>query len=569
MSEIKKKYKQKLILSFACLNLFCVLLSSVGFYALSMGNLKKNYASVVQSTLAETQKNINQKIEYNEFLAKNYLMDQVFYAYMQKEYSRYEGTQVLNNNLLPKGREMISLSKNNVLITLYIENQTIPEYFYHDTDKSTERSFSVRHIDAIREKPYYQRYRTGSGYLWWEQIDDDKERGRISLISRAGYVFGGKDVGLLVIKMSVEDMIVQSMSVTDDQLYYEIRTGEDQFITSNFSEEDGIRTEFDKECTETTLENGWKIRLYMPLENISEGQSQILLVILLLSLGTFLVNVLLGRIISEKLYSSMNSILIGISRFQRGEYDYEIKVSKNDEFSEIADALNNLAKEVQHLIDDVYENMLQKQNIEYQMLRAKINPHFLSNIFNLIVQLAEGKEYDKIVLAAQQTANFYRKNLARNKDSVKLMEEMNAILAYLDIIGLMKPGAVTCHYEVDAKTERCIIPSFLLQPIVENAVNHAMVNGKITLCISAKAEKGNLTIKIRDNGIGMSREQMENLFKIRGSHGYGLYSIRERIRLKYPDAQYGVFASCEEGCGTEISIVIPEVNEFEQEEADV
>ena len=221
---------------------------------------------------------------------------------------------------------------------------------------------------------------------------------------------------------------------------------------------------------------------------------------------------------------------------------------------------------ISRLID---ENMLQKQNIEYQMLRAKINPHFLSNIFNLIVQLAEGKEYEKIVLAAQQTANFYRKNLARNKDSVKLMEEMNAILAYLDIIGLMKPGAVTCHYEVDAKTERCIIPSFLLQPIVENAVNHAMVNGKITLCISAKAEQGNLTIKIRDNGIGMSREQMENLFKIRGSHGYGLYSIRERIRLKYPDAQYGVFASCEEGCGTEISIVIPEINEFEQEEADV
>lgn len=104
----------------------------------------------------------------------------------------------------------------------------------------------------------------------------------------------------------------------------------------------------------------------------------------------------------------------------------------------------------------------------------------------------------------------------------------------------------------------CIIPSFTLQPIVENSVKHAIVDGKITITVSAhyNSRENLVEIVVQDDGIGMTEQQLKELFTLRENRGYGLYNINERIRLKYADPKYNIYCESTYGKGAKIILTI-------------
>jgi two-component system, LytTR family, sensor kinase len=166
-----------------------------------------------------------------------------------------------------------------------------------------------------------------------------------------------------------------------------------------------------------------------------------------------------------------------------------------------------------------------KNKAELAALEAKINPHFLYNSLNSIASLVH-ENPDKAEHMVMNLSKFYRFSTGRNNEYFDtLKNELEIVRTYLEIEKVRFDERLV--YSVEFKNEalqNCQIPRFLIQPIVENAIKHGISklagNGVVKITISE--EKGNLFIKIHDNGVPFP----DNIFS-----GYGLKSIQDKLRL--------------------------------------
>ncbi|MCB0596583.1 MAG: histidine kinase [Phaeodactylibacter sp.] len=196
----------------------------------------------------------------------------------------------------------------------------------------------------------------------------------------------------------------------------------------------------------------------------------------------------------------------------------------------------------------------QLSSAQLNALRLQLQPHFLFNTLNTISSLMEfdKKRAQKVV---SQLGNLLRFVLDQDKrNQAPLREELDFIKNYLNIEQARFPDRLTTEYQIDERALEAMIPTLLLQPLVENAVKHGFANrtepGKIELSCR-KIEGEQIMIVVRDDGTGNSRPPEEL-----ASSGIGLKNVRERLKLIYRE-NFTFNIHSEEGKGFEVTIIIP------------
>ena len=189
-------------------------------------------------------------------------------------------------------------------------------------------------------------------------------------------------------------------------------------------------------------------------------------------------------------------------------------------------------------------------------LTAQINPHFLFNTLNTVSSLIR---YDPDMARGVviKLSNILRRLLRKHETFVVLEEELDFIDDYLDIeVARFGRDNLLIHKQIDERSLEAFVPSMLLQPIVENSLKHGLAAklGAGELTIKTFLQDGRLVISIEDNGVGIPKERMGQVFK----DGIGISNVNERLRVLY-GADFKMEISSEEGEGTRIRIEIPEV----------
>ena len=211
------------------------------------------------------------------------------------------------------------------------------------------------------------------------------------------------------------------------------------------------------------------------------------------------------------------------------------------------------------------ENHLKEAQLKY--LRSQINPHFLFNSLNAGAQLAMMEDAEKTGIFVEKMADFFRYNVKKGEEDATLEEELEAVDNYIYILNVRFAGDIHFTKEVDNTVIHRRIPSMILQPVVENAVNHGIRDieweGKIHLSVSRKEDSVN--ISIRDNGEGMTEGQIESVLSGRArqeteqgdSTGIGMNNVISRLELYYERKNLLRIYSDGPGKGTEVVITIP------------
>jgi two-component system, LytTR family, sensor kinase len=189
-------------------------------------------------------------------------------------------------------------------------------------------------------------------------------------------------------------------------------------------------------------------------------------------------------------------------------------------------------------------------------LTSQINPHFLFNTLNTVSSLVR-YDPDQARVVVLKLSNILRRLLRKHETFVPLRDELGFIDDYLDIeVTRFGGDKLQFFKEISEETLDAFVPSMLLQPIIENAIRHGLApklaGGQIHL--RTKLQDGQLAIEIEDNGMGISRERLSQIY----SEGIGISNVRERLRLLYGD-QYRMDIQSREGEGTQIRIEIPEL----------
>lgn len=165
---------------------------------------------------------------------------------------------------------------------------------------------------------------------------------------------------------------------------------------------------------------------------------------------------------------------------------------------------------------------------QLRALQARINPHFLYNALNSIASLVHHapRQAEQMALALSR---LFREALNRNEqDYTTVRQEIELVQTYLEIEKIRFADRLTYQIAIDRETEDYLIPRFLLQPLVENAVRHGL---------AASVEPGTISVlgRVRHNTLALSVRDTGPAFPDDLMGGYGLQNVQDSLRLLFPD----------------------------------
>jgi Predicted signal transduction protein with a C-terminal ATPase domain len=282
----------------------------------------------------------------------------------------------------------------------------------------------------------------------------------------------------------------------------------------------------------------------------------------------FLIVIPIALIISYFVAASatrrIRELISHIRKVKHGHFQLEPLPIVEDEIGELARNFNGMVNNISQLVEKTYTLGQEVKNKELKALHAQINPHFLYNTLNLIKVMAMESSSSEISKVVDELAAFYRLSLSNGRDIVSLENELKHIESYVKIQNMRYNGSFKLELEVSRELFACQMPKIMLQPIVENAILHGIMETegeKGTIRIRAQSDGETLYIVIEDNGVGMSEEKVKRLLTdpvLKEQGGYGLRNIEDRIQLMY-GIHYGIQFISERGVGTQVTLCLPDL----------
>lgn len=507
-------------------------------------------------------------------------------------------TEILNQNprlwqnedVMKMVEDMMALKGFIKTTALYPENGV--NAYFHCMDVSTY----VSDMSVIRETAPYQDALDKKGRTTWMRVT--KGGSDIYLATRTDKVVLYREIydiaqktplGYLVIGISAEHLQELCSSVLQDE--------EDVILVFNSEGKELVRlgtvsrqTELDLEASGYLQQNykerepclkigNYEVYSYqesmtspiickiVPKISILDGILEIIYMPLGLLLGVVLgllpVLVLVSNIVSRPL----QDVCVAMGKFRQGDFKQHVEVETRDEVGEVAACFNKMVIDIKDLIDQNYVMALKEKESELAALQAQINPHFLYNALDALYWQACDAENEEIAENVYALSQLFRLVLGRGKGIVTVAEEMELVGRYLEIQKMRFNRRMEYQVSLSSELREYQIPKLILQPFVENAVVHGIGNSceNCRITVSAVKNEDWLEFVVEDTGVGMTKEQVEAIWKKQQQEQkgsgyrigrYAIYNVRERLELRY-HGNFTLNIESAEGKGTRVLIRIP------------
>jgi two-component system sensor histidine kinase YesM len=293
---------------------------------------------------------------------------------------------------------------------------------------------------------------------------------------------------------------------------------------------------------------------------------------LLVCLGSITIAVFFIIIFSNTLTKKIKTLVNTMSKVRGGNLDISIMSEDKDEIGELSRSFDSMIKRINTLINKVYvqdlevkELEIRRKEAELQAFQSQINPHFLFNTVESIRMnvLKNGDlETSNII---QSFSRLLRKSIEWKSHFVSLASEMDLVDSYLKIQKFRYRDRFDYKINISTELSKVIIPKFIIQPIVENAIYHGLEMKKKDglLRIYAYKSSDNLKIIVSDNGMGIEEARLKELNDLidnketaANSSSIGLKNINQRIKILY-GSDFGLTFSSKLRKGTKVEILLP------------
>lgn len=306
---------------------------------------------------------------------------------------------------------------------------------------------------------------------------------------------------------------------------------------------------------------------------------------------TILGNVTIIIRLAGTIISPLKTLAKSADEVAKGNFDVELlEVQSRDEIGVVTGAFNQMVISIRQYIERIRESMeveraLKEKELlmethlkdaQLKYLQAQINPHFLFNTLNAGAQLAMMEGADRTYEYVQNMAEFFRYNVKKGDEIVTLREEIELVDNYIYILNVRFSGDIHYEKKLDKSLLNVQMPSMILQPVVENCVNHGIreMAGEGKIFLSVYRIDDVVCVSIKDNGKGMSEDTIRKVLSgtyreqelAAGSNGIGMDNVIARLKLFMETEDVMSIISEGENCGTEVILYL---QMKEREEDDV
>ncbi len=296
------------------------------------------------------------------------------------------------------------------------------------------------------------------------------------------------------------------------------------------------------------------------------------------------VNVVVVFLMTKSMTMPLVDLSQAANEVAEGNFDVNIEASEGeDEISVVSKAFKQMLGSIQKYIAEIKDSVLREsmlkehelvmenrmKEVQLRSLQAQINPHFLFNTLNAGEQLAMMEGADKTTEFIENMADFFRYNIKKIDNDASIAEEIALVDKYVYLLNVRFTGEIHYSKDVEEEVTAVRVPSMILQPIVENAVNYGIrdIDWEGHIDLHVYKENGNVLLSIRDNGVGMSRDKIDRILSgdavgevsadHAASNGIGLGNVIERLQIFTGQRDVMEIFSEGEGKGTEFVIKVP------------
>ncbi len=272
--------------------------------------------------------------------------------------------------------------------------------------------------------------------------------------------------------------------------------------------------------------------------------------------------ILAAAYISRIVYRPVRKLMDAMKDIAGGDLNTRAEVISRDEIGLAAEEFNRMLDQIEKLIEQLIREEKKKKDAELEALQYQITPHFMYNTLNSIKFYAMIRGEKEIAGVIGDFVELLQTCIRKKGAFLTVAEERQVLENYIHLQEFRNGAVYEVTFQVEREAEQCLIPRLILQPLVENSLIHGLdlKSGRKHLEIQAYTSGSRLYLKVKDNGRGMTKEQMEDLLnpkekKTKGLTAVGIPNIQERLRLYYGTQAKFSLESSEEG--TQATIYLP------------
>ena len=299
-------------------------------------------------------------------------------------------------------------------------------------------------------------------------------------------------------------------------------------------------------------------------ETVAERVTTMATASVLIFLVIVLLTFLSGSLFSYLFTKPAKKLAHAMSEFKDNAADFVFEpIEGSVEVNDLSDSFEHLVKRIQQLMEEVKAEETTLRKTELKALQAQINPHFLYNTLDSISWMCEEGKTEEAVLMVNSLAKLFRISISRGQEIIPIEKEVQHAECYLKIQKFRYTNHFDYEFDVEESCNAYYCNKITLQPLIENALYHGlnmMDDGHIAIRI--REDGDDIVMEVEDNGVGMSEEQIAELFVNDGTdnHGIGVKNVNDRIKIYFGD-KYGITVRSELDEGTCVTIRIPKVTE--------
>ena len=283
---------------------------------------------------------------------------------------------------------------------------------------------------------------------------------------------------------------------------------------------------------------------------------EMITILILVFIG--IVNVIVVFLMTKSMTLPLVDLSQAANEVAGGNFDVSIESTEGgDEISVVSKAFKQMVESIQKYIAEIKDSVMREsmlkehelvmenrmKEVQLRSLQAQINPHFLFNTLNAGEQLAMMEGADKTTEFIENMADFFRYNIKKIDTDATIAEEITLVDKYVYILNVRFTGEIHYSKEVDEEVTHVRVPSMILQPLVENAVNYGIrdIDWEGHIDLKVYRDGSDVLLSVKDNGVGMSRDKIERILSGEAagevsadhaaSNGIGLGNVIERLQI--------------------------------------
>lgn len=566
----KMSLLKKLLFIFILVMIAPLCLTTVSFYQRTEQRLLEITYENMNSSIQQISSNVRAQMDQLQQISSLIYTDETMQSYLTqvytKDFSVMEAYDYIDGLLY----SMLTINGNISRIHLYVANETLPEdglFLRHIPSDE----FSDTFLDALS--------RTSGGVFFSNVIPDEKGNNIIYLGRILNFNPGTQPYGMVTIGFQ-EDLLYSLIEKEEQNKFVYlldekgtiISASDKSLLNQRFSDAFGLSLEENQEVVSiadesflmvyTPMFHGWTAVSLTPLDEIMEPSNKTAFYIVIIAIISFAISTCMVVVIARYLSRRLNKLNRQAAQIEQGDFTVWPDDYDSDEIGQLGAAINHMSIRLKALIDELYVKELAKRDAELYALQSQINPHFLYNTLSGISSLAVQNGDQDVSQIVNHLARFYQISLNMGNQYLTLEKELTLTRHYMAIQHMRFGDDFTESWEIAEGLLQHEVLKLILQPFVENAINHAQTAGDSPLHITIRAyavcrdKKTSLCLEVIDDGCGMPEEKAESILNAPSSKGYGILNVHKRIRLAYGD-DYGVSISSKTGQGTKITLLLP------------